>query len=160
LHASERGADNEIDVWNADLVERATLRAHDVADGDDRKRFAGLRSGGTVATSDGVDANNRPLAQIEWGSLYQKVAPPIRDARRSGERVRNERDLAPVLARLAIDGDALIDRGEDAAAIEFEITDGDGEFFGGFASFETLAPQDDTKASAGAGVGALSFQMG
>jgi hypothetical protein len=77
--------------------------------------------------------------------------------------VRDERDLAPVLARLAIDGDALIDRGEDAAAIEFEITDVDGEFFAGFASFETLAalaPQDDTKESAGAGVGAPSFQTG
>jgi len=74
--------------------------------------------------------------------------------------MRDERDLAAVLARLAVDRDALIDRGENAAAVEFEIADDDRLFERSFETLGSLAPQDDTAIESVRDDMTLSFQIG
>ena len=90
LHATHRSAGHREQRLDAKLVEQHGLRAHHVANGDDRKiqapRLAGLRIGRRGATgaetgADHVRANHEKPFGVDWLARTDHGLPPARLAR-------------------------------------------------------------------------------
>ena len=127
LHAADGAAQHQPQAADAERIEQPRLRAHVVADGNQRKvrpvDFAGFgidRAGprGAVTGAQHVDADDEVVLQRENRAGSEDLRPPGADQSRARERVANQNGIIPRRIQPAVDG--VMQRGTDQGAAALE----------------------------------------
>ena len=138
LHPAHRAARHAKQTFNAQTVQQAGLRAHHVADGDDRKinrpriLGCGIQAGRTRrahATAQHIGANDKEAVRIKRFSRPHHAGPPtglaghridIGDMLVARQSVAYQNRIAAILVQRAIGLIGYLPRRQSKAAIEHQ----------------------------------------
>ena len=148
LHAADRSADGEEDVFDAQTIKQRDLGADHVGDGDDREvgapvgpvRLAAGRAGRAHAAAEDVRADDEEAVGVDGQAGADDQVPPGRAAGDrvgaggelvAGESVADDDDIALVGVEFAPGFVGDLDVFERAAAVQTErlVRRGDGQAF-------------------------------